>query len=103
MQTMNLTLPRLKVPRILYALAACVGWGVVCGVLRAPFLLVAIGGLAAAGLGFWLERAVLMGPETAQRKDFRLLVVAGLGFFAILGLGIVSLACLLSKWYLPRL
>ena len=92
----------LKGLRILYALAAALVWGAACGVLRAPYWLVAVGGLGAATLGFWLLREVLAGPETRRRGDFYLILAAGYGFFAIVGVGLVSLICLLSEWWLPR-
>jgi hypothetical protein len=88
---------------VFLALAAALGVGVVCAVLRAPYPVVVVGGLAVAALGFWLERAVLISPETAQRKDFYLILVAGYGFFAVVGVGLVALACLLTKWCLPHL
>ena len=96
-----LTLP--KGLQVLYAIAAAVAWGAACGVLRAPYWAVAAGGLAAATLGFWLSRAVLLGPDTARRKDFPLIAAAGFGFFAVLGVGLTSLACLLSGWWLHPL
>jgi hypothetical protein len=89
---------------VFIALAAAIAWGVACSLLHAPYVVVALGGLASAGLGFWLERAELITPETAQRKDFQVILAAGFGFFAVLGVGLVSLSCLLSNWYLlPRL
>ena len=94
---------RFKGLGILCALAVAVAWGVVCGVFRAPYLPVAIGGIAAATLAFWLERELLAGPETRQRKDFRLILAAGYAFFAVVGVGLVSLSCLLATWWLPRL
>jgi len=85
------------------ALVAAIGWGIACGVLRTPYWAVAAGGTGLAALGFWLERATLVSPETMARKDFYLIVVAGLGFFAVVGVGIVSLSALIATWYLPRL
>jgi len=97
------TLRRFKGLGILIGLALCAGWGVLCGALRAPYLVVLVGGLAAAALAFWLERDALVTPETAARKDFRLILAAGFGFFAVLGVGLTALAALLSTWWLPRL
>jgi hypothetical protein len=100
---METTLTRIKGLGVLCAIAAAIAWGVACGVFRAPYPLVVIGGLATAALGFWLERGVLASPETRQRKDFQLILAAGYGFFAFVGIGLVALANLLSIWYLPRL
>jgi len=86
----------------LVALVAAIGWGIVCGVLRAPYGAVAVGGIGLAAIGFWLERATLFGPETVARKDFHLIAVAGFGFFAVIGIGVVSLSALIATWYLPR-
>ena len=88
---------------VLAAIVAAIGWGIACGVLRAPYWPVALGGIGLAALAFWLERAVLVSPETAQRGDFRLILVAGYGFFAVVGVGVVSLSALLATWYLPHL
>ena len=88
---------------VLTAIAAAAVWGVACGTLRAPYAAVVMGGLAVAALGFWLDRAWLVSPETAQRKDFHLILACGYGFFAVVGVGLVSLAALLSRWYLPHL
>jgi hypothetical protein len=103
MQPTAPTAALLKYRGVLTSLAAAIAWGLICGMFRAPFALVAVGGLAAAALGFWLERATLVTPETARRKDFYLILVAGFGFFAVLGVGIVSLGSLFARWWLPRL
>lgn len=84
--------------RILLTIAAAGAWGLACHWLGAPFAIVLLGGLAAAGLGFWLERDVLAGPETRGRKDFALIAAAGYGFLAIVGVGLVSLADLAAGW-----
>jgi hypothetical protein len=85
------------------ALAAGLAWGAACAMLRAPYPAVALGGLAAAAAGFWFERGVLITPETRARKDFQLILAAGFGFFAIVGVGLVSLSSLLARWYLPHI
>jgi hypothetical protein len=85
--------------RILGPLAAAIAWGLACGSLRAQFWAVVVGGLGAAALGFWLEWGVLAGPDTAQRKDFPLLLAAGFGFFAIVGVGLVSVGYMTAEWY----
>ena len=103
LQRLEPTLTRFKGLGILGALAVAITWGVACGVFRAPYALVAIGGIAVATLGFWLERELLAGPETRQRKDFYLILAAGYGFFAVVGVGLVSLSCLLATWWLPKL
>ena len=94
---------RIKGIGALGAIATAIVWGALCGVFRAPYPLVVIGGLATAAMAFWLERAVLAGPETRERKDFALILAAGYGFLAFVGVGLVALSCLLSIWYLPRL
>jgi hypothetical protein len=71
--------------------------------LRTSFGAVAVGGTGLAALGFWLERATLVSPDTIARRDFYLILVAGLGFFAIIGVGLASLSALVATWYLPRL
>ena len=83
--------------------ALAIAWGAVCGMVRAPFPAVILGGLAAAALGFWLERGALITPETRARKDFQLILAAGYGFFAVVGVGLTGLGALLAHWYLPRL
>lgn len=88
---------------MLAALAAAICWGIACGILRTPYGAVAAGGIGLAALGFWLERATLVNAETMARKDFLLILGAGLGFFAIVGVGIVSLSALIATWYLPIL
>jgi hypothetical protein len=85
------------------AVTAGIALGLICGMLRTPFAAVVGGGLGVAALGFWLERAALVTPETRQRKDFYLILVAGYGFFAVVGVGIVSLGSLFAHWWLPRL
>jgi len=84
------------------ALAAGLAWGAACGMLRAPYPAVALGGLAAAAAAFWFERAALLTPETRARKDYQLILGAGIGFFAVMGVGLVSLSSLLARWYLPH-
>jgi len=84
--------------RVLSAIAAALAAGLACGALRAPYWAVVIGGLCAAALGFWLERDVLTGPDTASRKDFPLILAAGFGFFAVVGVGLVSVGYLTAAW-----
>ena len=88
---------------ILIALLAVIAWGLACGMLRTPYWPVALGGIGFAALGFWLERATLVSPETIARKDFQLILAAGFGFFAVIGVGVASLSALVATWYLPRL
>ena len=88
---------------VLLALVMAIGWGCACGILRMPYGAVVAGGFGLAALGFWLERATLVSPETMSRKDFYLILVAGFGFFAVIGVGVVSLSALLATWYLHRL
>jgi hypothetical protein len=95
-------LPFLRHLGLIAALALAIAWGMLAGVVRAPYFAVVVGGLAASALGFWLERAVLITPETRARKDFQLIVVAGYGMFAVVGVGLVSLSALLSRWWLPH-
>jgi len=98
-----MSLPKINIPRILYALAVAIGWGMACAAVRAPFGLVALGGLSAAALGFWLERATLVGPETRTRKDFYVIFAAGCGFFAIMGVGLASLGVILGHGLIQQL
>lgn len=88
---------------VLAALVAAIAWGDLCGIFRTPYWSAAVGGVGLAALAFWLERSTLLSPETKQRKDFHLIAVAGLGFFIVVGVGIVSLSDLIATWYLPRL
>lgn len=88
---------------VLLALLAAIGWGVACGVLGTSYWPVVVGGIGLSSLGFWLERATLVSPETVARNDFRLILACGIGFFVIVGIGVVSLSALLATWYLPRL
>ena len=97
------SLPRIEGLGIFLALAAAITWGLACGVLRAPYWAVALGGISLAALGFWLERKALVSPETVLRKDFFLILAAGFGFFAVVGVGMVSLSALIATWFLPRL
>ena len=87
---------------VLLALLAAVAWGMLCGILRTSYGPVALGGAGLAALGFWLERATLISPNTVARKDFYLILVAGFGFFVVVGVGLVSLSALIATWYLPR-
>jgi hypothetical protein len=70
--------------------------------MRVPYWVVAVGGLGLAALAFWLERATLVSPETRARNDYFVILVAGLGFFAVVGVGVVSLCTLIATWYLPH-
>jgi hypothetical protein len=97
------TLSKFRFPRIIFALAAAILWGMACGGLRAPFFVVAIGGLAAAAFGFWLERAVLLGPDTTARKDFYTILIAACGFFAVCGIGLASLGVILGNGLILQL
>jgi TRAP-type C4-dicarboxylate transport system permease small subunit len=83
---------------MLYALAAAVVWGVPCGLGRAPFWVVMIGGVAAAGLAVWLEWDALVGRAPNRRRNFWLLIVASFVFLAMMGVGIVSLGYFLGEW-----
>ena len=83
--------------RLLYGLAAGVAWGVACGVVHAPFWAVAIGGLAAAALALWLERATLR-QAGGGRRTFPLLLAAAFGFLAVMAVGLVSLGYFLGEW-----
>ena len=96
-------LTRSKGVGVLVALAAAIGWGIACAVLRTTYWVVAAGGVTLAALAFWLERATLLGPETTARRDFRLILVAGFGFFVVVAVGLVSLSALVATWYLPSL
>jgi hypothetical protein len=87
---------------MLYALAAAVAWGVVCGLAHAPFWAVAIGGLAAAALAVWLEWNALGGGPN-RRPNFMLLLAAAYVFLAMLGVGTVSLGYFLGEWLLFQL
>ena len=87
----------------LVALVTAIGWGIVCGVLRTSYGAVAVGGIGLAALGFWLERATLFGLETMARKDLYLIAFAGFGFFAVVGVGVVSFSALIATWYLPSI
>jgi hypothetical protein len=88
---------------MLYALAAAVLWGVLCGLFHAPFWPVAIGGLAAAGLAIWFEWEALGGRATPRRANFHLLLAAAYVFLAIFGVGVVSLGYFLGEWLLHKL
>ena len=88
---------------VLAALVGVIAWGIACGVLRTPYWPVVLGGITLSALGFWWERATLLSPETISRKDFQLIFGAGLGFFAVVGVGVASLSALIATWYLPRL
>ena len=91
---------------MLYALAAAVTWGVICGLFHAPFWVVVIGGLSAAVLAVWLEWEALGGRGADRPPNFHLLLAAGYGFLAIIGVGLVSVGYFLGEWLLrqaPRL
>jgi len=82
---------------VLIALVTAIGWGAVCGGLRAPFFAVAAGGLGAAALAFWLDRAVLVGPDTRSRNDFYLILASAIGFFAVVGVGTASVGYIVGN------
>jgi hypothetical protein len=88
---------------MLYALAAAVGWGVLCGVFHAPFWAVALGGSSAAALALWLEWDALGGRQPNRRPNFLLLLAAAYVFLAIMGVGVVSLGYFLGEWLLHKL
>jgi hypothetical protein len=87
----------LKRFRILLALAAGLAWGFAAGYLSTQFWVVAVGGLGAAAFAFWLERAALVGPETTGRKDFYLILACACGFFAVVGVGLVSVGYIIGQ------
>ncbi len=84
--------------RMLAALAAALAWGLACGLARAPFAVVVVGGLASAALAMRLEWATLTRPVRGRTVDVRLLLIAAYGFLAILGVGLVSAADLGVLW-----
>src|SRR5690348_6641962 len=84
--------------RMLAAFAGALAWGAACGLVRAPFAAVIVGGLAAAALAMWLERATLTRPASGRTTDVRLLLAAAFGFLAIIGIGVVSAADLAIVW-----
>jgi hypothetical protein len=88
---------------MLYALAAAVAWGVLSGLWRAPFWVVSVGGLAAAGVAVRLEWDALGGRAPHRRPNFWLLIVASFVFLAMMGVGIVSLGYFLGEWLLFQL
>jgi hypothetical protein len=89
--------------RILYALGGALAFGVVCGLLHAPFWAVPIGGLAAAAAAFRLEWDAMGGPEVRQRPNFALLISAAFLFVAMVGVGVVALGYFLDEWAIFKL
>ena len=88
---------------MLYALAAAVVWGALCGLFHTPYWVVIVGGLGAAALAMRLEWDALASPEARRRGNFHLLLAAAYVFLAITGVGVVSLGYFLGEWLLPRL
>jgi hypothetical protein len=88
---------------LLSGLAAAIAWGVVCGVPRAPFLVVAIGGLAAAGLAMRLDWAALTRPVPGRKIDIRALLAAAYVFLAIIGVGLASVGYFAGEWLRAKL
>jgi hypothetical protein len=88
---------------MLYAVAAGVGWGVVCGLLHAPFWAVAIGGVAASAWAIQLEWDAIGGGPARQRSNFWLLLAAAYAFLVMMAIGIVSLGYFLGEWLLFQL
>jgi hypothetical protein len=88
---------------MLYALAAAVIWGALCGLIHAPFWAVAIGGLSAAGLAIWLEWDALGGRDANRQPNFLLLLAVAYVFLAIIGVGIVSVGYIVGEWGLIQL
>ena len=86
---------------MLYALAAAVIWGAVCGLMHAPFWAVVMGGIAVAGLAIRLEWNAL--GTQSQRPNFWLLLAAAYVFLGMMGVGIVSLGYYLGEWLLFQL
>ena len=84
--------------RMLAAFAAALAWGAACGLVRAPFAAVLVGGLGAAALAMWLGWATLTRPAKGRTADVRLLLAAAYGFLAIIGVGLVSAADLGVMW-----
>ena len=88
--------------RMLAAFAAALAWGAACGLVRAPFAAVIVGGLGAAALAMWLERATLTRPAPGRTTDVRVLLAAAYAFLAIIGVGVVSAAYLGIAWLRHR-
>jgi hypothetical protein len=88
---------------MLYALAAAVAWGVVCGLLHAPFWAVVIGGVAASGWAIRLEWGAIGGGAARQRSNFWLLLAAAYVFLGMMAIGIVSLGYFGGEWLLFQL
>jgi hypothetical protein len=88
---------------MLYAVAAAVGWGVICGLLHAAFWAVAIGGLAASGWAIRLEWDALGGNSPNRRPNFWLLLAAAYLFLGMMAIGIVSLGYFAGEWLVFQL
>jgi hypothetical protein len=96
---MGVKLPRFPASGILYGLAAGFVWGVACGLLRGPFWPVVVGGLAAAALGLWLERAALaQSARGGRRANLALLVAAAYAFLTLVAVGMVSVGYFAGEW-----
>ena len=83
----------IKSPGLLAALALLAGplLGLACGYLVAPYGLVVVGGLAAAGACLWLMRAPLMQSASDNRMTTYFLLAAAYGFVAIISVSLASL------------
>jgi hypothetical protein len=83
---MGVKLPRFPASGILYGLAAGFVW-------------VVVGGLAAAALGLWLERAALaQSARGGRRANLALLVAAAYAFLTLVAVGMVSVGYFAGEW-----
>ena len=77
---------------VAYGLGAALVLGAVCGLLNAPFAVVAILGLACAGRALRLEWAALTtAKDGARRANIGLQLTAAYVFLAMVCIGLVSL------------
>ena len=83
---------------MIYALILALCWGAASGYTHAAYWVIAVGGLGATAIGFWLERDRLMRSAEGNRRNLYLLVAAAYAFVSLVAVAVVSLVYLLVLW-----
>jgi hypothetical protein len=80
---------------MIYAVILALCWGAASGYSHAAYWVIAVGGLGATAVGFWLERARLMRSAAESRGNVYLLFGAAYAFVSLVAVAVVSLVYVL--------
>ena len=83
---------------MIYAVILALCWGAASGYTHAAYWVIAVGGLGATALGFWLERGRLLRSAAESRGNVYLLFAAAYAFVSLVAVAVVSLVYLLVLW-----